>query len=480
MSQPDLLTRLSAAIEAANLPAPQERVVVGVSGGPDSVALMHALTALVRTDRAGWKLHLAHLNHQLRGPEADADAEFVSRAARELGLPCTVGRADVAGRAAASAGRGLEETARQQRYRFLERVCTRHGARVLAVGHHADDNAETILHHIVRGTGLRGLRGMLPRRRLRPGSSIQLVRPLLGFRRAELVEFLEQRGIAYRRDRSNDSPDYTRNRIRRRVLPLLCEQINPQSVEALLRLGEQARWMEEFVAETAQGLLDALAVRRDQDTLVLSRRALAGRPRIVQLEVLRRAAGSFGLGERDLTFTHLIAVAELIEGRAGHGGVQLPGGLGARCEFDELVFSTRRNRAPSPPLPEVSVAVPGTTPVPGTPWLIDTQVGPVTAGGAGGPWRGRPDEEWMDYRCLSPPLVVRGLRPGDRFRPLGAPGGKKLADFFIDQKIPPRRRIRTPILCDRRGPLWVIPYRIDDRAKVTEKTRQLLKVVVRT
>jgi len=460
--------------------APRERVVVGVSGGPDSMALLHGLAELARAEPTGWRLHVAHLNHQLRGAEAEGDAELASAAARELGLECTVGRVDLRGQAGPRRRCGLEEAARGQRYEFLERVALQHGAKVVAVGHHADDNAETILHHLARGTGLRGLRGMLPRREIRPGSSIQLVRPLLGFRRAELVEFLRERGVAYRLDQSNQSLDQTRNRIRHRVLPLLCEAINPQSVDALLRLGEQARWMEEFVGETARGLLATLTVCREEERLVLSRHGLAGRPRIVQLEVLRQAASLFGLGERHLGFAHLTALGRLVDAEGGSGGMQLPGGLGVERQSDKLVFSTLGSRTESPPLPEVTVSVPGTTALPGTEWLIETRVAPLAAGEWEGQWSSRADEEWMDYDCVVRPLVARGFQVGDRFHPLGAPGTKKLAEFFIDQKIPPAERIRTPILCDRQGLLWVIPHRIDDRAKVTKKTRQLLQVVART
>lgn len=477
---PDLPSRLATFIRTQDLVPAGAHVVVGVSGGPDSTALLHALAELAPHEDARWTLHVAHLNHQLRGEQSDADAEFVRQLACRLALPCTVTRADLRPAGGSSAGRGLEEIARLRRYEFLERVCLQCGADVLAVGHHADDNAETILHHIARGTGLRGLRGMRPARPLSPAGRVRLVRPLVGFRRAEIIDFLQCRHIAYRLDESNRNLTYTRNRIRHELLPLLTEFINPRATEALLRLGEQARWAEEFLQEVAGRSLEAATLRRTEDELVLARNALAERPRIVRFEVIRQAVAGFGLGERNVGFSHLASVSDLLAAPRGSGAVELPDGLRVRRELDHLVFSVAAPDNDEPPLPEQAVTVPGATAVPGTAWVIETQVTLVGPDATRTPWPGSPGEECLDFDRLALPLVVRGARAGDRFMPLGAPGHKKVSDFFVDQRIPPRARRRTPILCDRRGPLWVIPFRIDERAKVTDRTARLLMVAARS
>jgi tRNA(Ile)-lysidine synthase len=479
LGEPDFLSRLSTALEAERLFAPQEHIVVGVSGGSDSMALLHGLAELARGEGAGWRLHVAHLNHRLRGAEADRDAEFVLRSAEALGLASTIASVDVAGPGEGRSG-GWEESARRRRYEFFERVCLQQEAAVVAIGHHADDNAETILHHIIRGTGFRGLRGMLPRRELREGSPVHLVRPLLGFRREELAEFLERRGIACRVDSTNADLHHTRNRIRHQVMPLLSEAVNPQAVEALLRLGAQARLMETFLLESAERLLAAHVARRDEGVLALSTRGLEAQPRILQLEMLRLAIVGFGLGERSLGFSHLSRLADMLHGRAGDSHAQLPGGLRVSREKEHLVFSLPGKSDELPPLPEVPVSVPGTTELPPTAWSVEARVEPATGGEPGRLCALPRHEEWLDYERVAPPLTLRGPEAGDRFRPLGSPGGKKLSDFFIDHKIPPRSRSQTPILCDRRGVLWVVPYRIDDRAKVTETTSRLLKLSART
>jgi tRNA(Ile)-lysidine synthase len=480
LAESDLPSRVAAFIRAHNLVPPGARVVVGVSGGPDSMALLHALAELAPQQDADWKLHVAHLNHQLRGEQSDADAEFVRQAAHRLSLPCSVAGVTLFPAGSSSEARGLEEAARLRRYEFLERVCLQCDADMLAVGHHADDNAETILHHIARGTGLRGLRGMTPARPLSPGSRVRLVRPLLGFRRAEIMDFLERRRIAYRVDASNQNLTYTRNRIRHEVLPLLTEFINPQATDALLRLGEQARWTEEFLRDVAARSLEAATVRRTEEELILARHALAERPRIVQFEVIRRAVADFGLGERSVSFGHLASVIDLLAESRGSAAVELPGGLRVRREGDSLIFSAATPEDDEPPLPELTVAVPGATAIPGTTWVIEIQVASPAPGTTRTPWSSGPGQECLDFDRLALPLMVRGARAGDRFVPLGAPGRKKVSDFFIDQKVPPRERRRTPILCDRRGPLWIIPYRIDDRAKVTDHTARLLMVAARS
>ena len=218
-------------------------IVAAVSGGCDSVALLRALTA-VKTGGQG-RVSVAHLNHRLR-PEADDDERFVVELCGRLGVICEVGHVDVAG-AAAEAGEGLEAAARRCRYRFLQEAAGRLGARFVVTAHTADDQAETILHRIVRGTGIRGLAGMA---RVRTLGHAALVRPLLGIRRAELVAYLDELGQPYRHDSSNADRRFTRNRIRLELLPRLRERFNPEIEEALLRLGT--------LAGEAQAEIDAL------------------------------------------------------------------------------------------------------------------------------------------------------------------------------------------------------------------------------
>jgi len=469
------IQRLREVVDADGLLPAGTSVVVGVSGGCDSLALMHGLAAVNEAADAGWRVHVAHLNHMLRGDASDADADFVREQAEALGLPYTVEVEDVA--AQAGGGRGLEEVARDRRYAFFQRVALRTGSPVVAIGHQADDNAETVLHRIVRGTGLRGLGGMPASREIAPGSGIRLVRPLLNFRRAELTAFLAERGVSFREDESNADERFTRNRIRGTVLPLLRESVNPAVDDALLRLAEQARWVDSYLRETAQRVFEALVVRRTDRELVLNIHALTAKSLIVQAEVIRQAVLYFELGEQDLTFGHVRMVLELAAAGTSGKQLDLPGGLSVAKEYGRLRFSLPDREPRESIAPEVSVKLPGETILPVRRMRIQAEPIDADFGGLLS-WKTSrpPNEEWLDWDQVHPPLVVRARRQGDRFWPLGGPGSKRISEFLSDEKVSPAERVRVAVLCDQLGPVWIIPYRIDERVKITRATRRVLKL----
>jgi tRNA(Ile)-lysidine synthase len=254
-------------------------VLVAVSGGADSVALLRAMAAL----KAGGegRLCAAHLNHRLR-PEADEDRQFVVDLCGRLGLPCEVGSAD-AGALAAAAGDGIEAAARAARYDFLQQAAGRLGARFIATAHTADDQAETVLHRIIRGTGIRGLSGMA---RARPLGHAVLIRPLLSVRRTELVAYLDALGQPYRQDASNLDPRYTRNRIRRHLLPRLQRHFNAEIVDSLLRLGSLAGEAQAVIDDDVEAWFERCVTDDDRGEVRLALEPLAGRPRYLIRELL--------------------------------------------------------------------------------------------------------------------------------------------------------------------------------------------------
>ena len=450
----NLIKALAEELQAEHLLSPSDTVVVGVSGGPDSMALLHSLLAL--NHRHGWQLslHVAHLNHRLRGPAAEQDAAFVQAAADSLALPCTIEAIDVAERARTERT-GVEETGRQQRYALFERVAQQVGAQAVAVGHHADDQAETVLHHLIRGTGLRGLAGMRSSRPLSPLSAVRLVRPLLHWSRQDVLHYLSDAGIAYREDDSNESLEPVRNRLRHQLLPTLEADYNPQAREALLRLAEQASWHEEFLRETTQPLLDALVITHTDQTLALNAAVLARKSRILQTELVRLAYTSFGLGEQHLAFAHMVAALELIAGPGGGRQIQLPGGMTVEKRYDQLIFTHPSDEPRETIAEEIAVRCPGRTVLPIRQLEINCELFEVTRRELPPLRHGHgPFVEHVDFQALSLPLVVRPRRPGGRFHPLGAPGSKKISDFLIDAKVAPKERDRVAILCDQLGPVW--------------------------
>lgn len=451
-----------------------DAVVVGVSGGPDSMALLYMLLELNRSHGWDLRVHVAHLNHQIRGEESEKDAAFVQAAADQLSLPCTIDSRNVP-QLAEERGVSLEEAARQERYEFFGRVCLQAGARAVAVGHHADDNAETILHRILRGTGLRGLAGIPQSRPLAPGSDIRIVRPLLRFNRADLLKYLADEGVAFREDRSNLSVEPMRNRLRNTILPAVEAEVNPQAREALNRLGEQARWLEEFLGETVQRTFETLIISRTDQVITLNADALLRKSRIVQTELIRLAYRSFGLGEQDLGFHHLVSVQDLIADPASGKQAILPGGMIVEKRYGQLSFSLPCDEPRETMASEVAIQVPGHTILPMRRLELECRVDETAPEEIPGLRRaGNRFEERLDFEAVHPPLVVRGRRPGDRFFPLGAPGSKKLSDFLNAAKVDPKERERVAVLCDHLGPIWIIGHRIDDRVKLTALTRQVL------
>jgi tRNA(Ile)-lysidine synthase len=462
------------------------RVVVAVSGGPDSVCLLSVLTSL--REELGITLHVAHLDHGLRGSDSQADATFVDQLARRWGLPATVEKRDVS---AYRARRriSLEEAAREVRYAFLADVAGLTGATAVAVGHTSDDNVETILMHLIRGTGSRGLRGLLAANRLPTvGGGVQVVRPLLETSRVETARFCAGRGQEVRVDTSNQSLSLFRNRVRLELVPLL-RKYNPRVDEALLRTGRIAADEHAFLDGEAGRLWDGVAAR-SQDTIVFDRDRLLGLSPAIQRQMVRKALEKLAGDIKDIESGHVERLLEAAVGPAGRT-IQLPGGLVWVAEYGRCLLGPDTTVAC--PLPAFEsgfgLTVPGETA--GSGWMVNTVVlarepgqqvtVPAGAGGVGvSPGAG--PEPWrvlLDFDRVGDKLAVRALLPGDRFRPLGLGQEKKVGRFMLDARIPRSWRKRVPIVVADGRPAWVVGWRIDEGVKVTERTKTILDIEFR-
>ncbi len=468
----DLLPIVSDALRACAHPAPRSAIVVGVSGGPDSMALLDLLARLAQRPRHRWRLVVAHLNHRLRGAESDEDEAFVRAEAAHRGLEIHVGMIAPDSRSTA-----IEERARRARYSFFEHVCAASASRDVALGHQADDQVETILFRLLRGTGLRGVGGMRAVRALRERSDIRIIRPLLGVRRARIIEYLHARGIACRIDASNELDAFARNRIRRHVLPQLRETLPPRFAESLLRIAEDARAIDSSLTAAADGLLAAALRRADEDSLCLATTGLTQVHPLVRAEVVRCAAARLGLREGRLSALRLRAAADVLGGSTAGACIELPGGVRLLRRDGEVRFERRRAIQPAP-LDETVIAVPGVTELRGAGLRLRAELTPVLASVQLPVGQGSPLIEHVDFERLVLPLRVRARLAGERFSPLGAPGRRKLSDFMIDCKIARNRRAQTPILCDAAGVVWVIPHRIDTRVRLTPASRRVLRLQV--
>ncbi len=323
-------------------------VLLAVSGGADSVALLRLMAA--RAEPTGAVLHVAHFNHGLRGEQSQADQRFVVQLAEELGFDCHVGQPETP-LLELPAGDGIEAAARVARYAFLLATAQRLGARYLVTAHTADDQAETIFHHVVRGTGLAGLAGMPRVRVMSP--AVTLLRPLLAFRRADLVEFLQAVGQSWREDSSNQDQGYLRNRIRHELIPLLVDRYHPAAVEALLRLGRLAADAQAALEPLVERLLQkACPSPAEQAAVRLDCRPLAGEPVHLVREALVHVWRLRGWPLGDMTLDHWQALAELALPTVRAGAITLPGGIQARRAGDSLQLAGPAARPLSEASPE--------------------------------------------------------------------------------------------------------------------------------
>jgi tRNA(Ile)-lysidine synthase len=446
--------------------------VVAVSGGPDSVCLLHILVRLRK--ELNLELHVAHLNHQLRGSEAETDAQYVSQLAQGLGITATIERRDVKSEQS-RLRTSLEESARIIRYTFLAQVAESIGTNLVAVGHTSDDHIETILMHLIRGSGTRGLRGLQPISQWPiSGASLMVIRPLLQVTCQETADYCHDHQLKPRIDASNLSLSPLRNRIRHHLLPQL-KHYNPRVDEALLRTAHIAGDDLAFI-EQESARLWGTTVQRQGDTIVFDRAGFLELPLALQRHLLRTAIEKLLTNLRDIETRHIEAVLSALNKPAGKR-LNLPGGLVFTIEYNRyLLGADAAALAPFPPLKNAfALKIPGETRASG--WRVTaTTSNPTEVKLKPQRTSFSPFIAYFDLDKIGHEVVVRSHQPGDRFQPLGMGRSKKLGEFMIDIKIPRAWRQCLPIVCSPQHIIWVVSGQIDDRVKVTESTRRVLNL----
>ncbi len=475
-TESNLLAAVHAAVDKQHLFPDSGVIVVGVSGGPDSVCLLHILKSLCGPAGPYPRItaHVAHFDHGLRGDAGHADAAFVAALAAQWGMPCTLGQEDVAAMARAS-HRSIEDAARQARYAFLRRVAAQVGAERIAVAHHADDQVETLVMHWLRGSGLAGLAGMQPLQG-------DIIRPLLRVGRAEILRYCEQQQLAYREDASNQDRRFLRNRIRHDLLPLL-EQYNPNLRETLLRSASVIAEEEAYIQAQVNACWPAVIVSETEYGLEGDIPAYRRLPLALRRQVFLRAGLRASGGAAHLELRHLEAIDALLLGSAGSGTLHLPGGLRLRRVYERFTLGhvpeSKPMSSPAGNQQAAFLPAPGEARLPGSRWLVrahvlDRQTSPPPGyepGGSGTRW-GYMD---LDAARAYQPLHVRTRRPGDRFRGLGMQTAKKLQDVLIDAKVPRAERDALPLVCGADDSiLWVAGFRVADMVKLMPTTQRVL------
>lgn len=425
------------------------RLLVAVSGGADSVALLRCLREHARD--LGISLAAAHLNHGLRGRASDGDAAFVRRLAARLEIPLIEARADVRGRAKEQ-GVSLEMAARDARYEFFARAARATGARAVATAHTADDNVETVLLRLARGTGLAGLCG-IPRVASRNG--LRVVRPMLDATRGDVLRFLRARRAVWREDASNDDRAFLRNRVRHEILPLLARRLNPRIGEAVLRMADVLREEDEWMERLSRPLLKRV-LRADGGLAV---QTLRGQPAAARRRVLRQWLLAAGASAPAVDFDAVQRVDGLLQSDRQTGAVDVGGSWRVARRGAELHVEKPR-ATPAAGGTEAVLKVPGETVLPAIGLRVAVRVGRGIKRGRGGVGR-LPAEGSLSARVLGDkPLLLRFWRDGDRMKPLGMKGTKKLQDVFTDAKIPLAIRRQVPLLECGGEIVWIPGYRV--------------------
>ncbi|MHB9032885.1 MAG: tRNA lysidine(34) synthetase TilS [Anaerolineae bacterium] len=477
-----LLDQVREYIVSDHLILPDEKVIVGVSGGPDSVCLLHLLCQLAC--QMNLTLHVAHLNHAIRDKAGDADAVYVAALCRDWQLDYTLERIDVPA-FAREQSLSLEEAARQARYAFLARTAAARGARVIAVGHHADDQVETILMHLLRGAGLEGMRGMRPVSHLNAGgqpggkvTDVRLVRPLLHTTRAEIESYCEENALVPRRDLSNNDTILFRNRLRHELLPYL-EQYNPNIRNILLHTSEVIGADLELIAGLANQAWNQVIISRDSDTICFDLALFRAQPRALQRLLIRQGLSRLDFSLRDVTFSQLENALNIVNNGSTGRRAALPGNLNLQLSYNVL-YLTRLPEAPGRSIwPRMSLAYPVQVPVPGElvnakdHWRLICQVRPRDQFSSFD--TGEPGSIMLAQETLSEPLLLTTRRPGDALKPLGMHGQtQKLHDLFINAKVPSTERSFVPVLRSGDDIVWVAGFRQDQRFAVKDTTDSIV------
>ncbi|MBN2178534.1 MAG: tRNA lysidine(34) synthetase TilS [Deltaproteobacteria bacterium] len=473
-----MLKRVRETIEKHGMLSYGDRVGVAVSGGPDSVALLNALIMIA--PEYGIQLSVLHLNHGIRGEASDNDEAFVREEAKSKGIPFrskSVSVPDIRKREKGS----LEDISRKERYRFFEEIFQEDSLDKIALGHNLDDQAETVIIKFLRGSGMEGLRGMLP---VRDGIYI---RPLINVARSEIASFLEKEGIGFVRDASNESGQFLRNRIRNEMIPELRDNYNNALVDTINRTATILRIEDDFIQKTVEGILADWGISRDENEVRIEIKKLTTLHEALRQRIIKELLEDKTSSKKGIGYRHVRAVMDLAEGENVSGVLSLPFHVTVGREYDTISIcrnedvrhssgaKSRRNVFEGETTEGFScqVKIPCRITVPDAEMSfcfefvegneIDFSLGNAV---------------FIDYNKIVPPMYIRNVREGDRIQPFGMEGTKKLSDIFIDKKIPKGKRGHIPLVADEKSVLWIPQIALSQRVKITDMTEKVVKAEI--
>jgi len=454
----EMFKRFSEVVSENDLLGRGEAVLIGLSGGPDSVALLHLLTRLRKNMKL--KLTAVYINHRIRKRAALQEEKFCQQLCDKFGIDLDIVTEDIPA-LAVKKKKGLEETAREFRYEVYELLAAEDGHDKIALGHHADDRVETVLFRIIRGTGPTGLVGI-------PIKRDNYIRPLYDFTKDEILAYLKKHRLGYCVDKSNLTADYSRNFIRNKLLPLIREKLNPRFDSALLNLSEITRTEEEYLERIVEKNVKKAVNITIGGKFEVALERFKGYALWLKRRVLRYCL--INLSGRNLAPDKEV-IDRLI--RLDKKTQSLPGSLQAVLTADKLVIYRRDKTAAAA---RVELKFDETLELEGL--QLNFRARRALKKNVTLSRQKRSKKITLDGSRVSPPLFVRRIRPGDRFRPLGLAGSKKVGDYLTDKKVPLVYRDEIPVVCDKEGIIWLVGYEIADRVKVDHQTKKVITIEV--
>jgi len=450
-----------------------DKVVLAVSGGADSTALLYAISALSRKNALKTELLCIHINHLLRATQSDSDEDFVIEQAAGLKLAIKTKRVNVR-EFAAHEKLSIETAARQLRIKNLIEIAKANNCSTIATAHQKNDNAETLLQRLSRGTGFRGLGGIWPKRIFH--NEFKFIRPLLCVDRNEIIQYLQHKKLKWRQDYTNADCTYRRNYIRHRLLPQLQQDCDGSLVERLFELSESARGFYKLICRNADEIWLKVADCAGEK-VTLDVKMLLAQPQPVIIELFRRGLKALGCGERNLSQFHYENLLQLARQNTSGRKIDLPGECAANTEYGKIIFSVPEINSHSNELVDKSITldIPGQTKF--GRYSIEASVFQLNKENFK-KFKAEKTSfiEWFDFNKIKHPLFIRLRKAGDRFIPLGLSQEKKVGKFLTAARLPQNLRKQLLIVTDSEKIIWLWPIRTSEQTKVTSETRKILQL----
>jgi tRNA(Ile)-lysidine synthase len=457
-----MIKKVIKTIEKYKLFDKKDRVVVALSGGPDSTALLVSLAQISK--QLDFSIIVAHYNHGLRGTSSDEDEKYSQELAIKLGLTFVSGKMDQKLR---QKGQSPEDFYRQQRYQFLNKVAEDYNAQKIALGHNVQDQAETVLLNLLRGSGLEGLKGILP---MRDG---KFIRPLIEVSRSEIIDFLSEAGISYCQDSSNESNIYLRNKIRFELIPYLQDKFNPKIEENLAQMAEILRQDDDYIRNSVQEAMESTYIQNQPNGgISLNIEYVMGLAPAIRSRLFKKILESLSPEKNGFSFINIKALEGLTQVTGSGKRISLPFGIEAKREYDNLIL-TRDNTGLKQVDYEYPVNIPGIIHVKEINRTISIEK----------TFRDKMDLQsknkvYLDLDKIQQPVILRNRRDGDRFQPLGMKGRQKIKSLFINQKILRDKRNEIMLLVDQSSVIWIENMHLSDRVKISPQTINILSLEI--